>query len=151
MIEVHKSRFLFIGIMGLFLLNGCKSGQNYIPFEKNNKVDEIALSEKIILSDNEAYLDYCRALRKKIYNYAYKNYRYLKTGEVNLYFRLKNNGKLIATEVNQSRSKASNDLITAAVKAVKQAAPFSPFPNSLQDNPYLDFEIRIGFELENQK
>jgi hypothetical protein len=129
----------------VILISGCAVK----PFPK---VERVGIEEHLTAKfpgDHQSYIGYRDVLRKKIFYYAHKNYHYLEQGIVRLDFRVNRNGKVMIVEVNKStKSIASKKLINVAIKSLKQASPFEPFPATLTKSPYLDFTIEVVFAIQ---
>lgn len=94
------------------------------------------------------YLDYYQSIRQRIRRLVVENYpRYIACGEVCLYFVLLSNGRLKEINVVEERSSHSRLLKEVSERSVRQASPFSPFPEDLNQKQ-LSFNVIISFELE---
>ena len=122
----------------LLLLSGCSS----IPFERYNT------RESIIVPADAPYSEYYLAVRKKIYQYACLYYNQPEQGSVSVRFDIFKNGDVGNVEVDKNKTNASEALINAAIKAIKDASPYSPFPNVLNTFPRLNFIVELSFEIE---
>ena len=126
--------------------------ENYDMEEKDlrqtiEKEEALYITEKE-LKDYEAYIQYYELVRERIKKYAAKNYtRSLKEGAVEAGFILNKNGTLKSASVNKSKSTDSAFLVDAALKSIKEASPFPPFPDSLKKKE-LAFAIAIIFKKE---
>jgi hypothetical protein len=96
------------------------------------------------------YADYTKAVRTKIgYNMS-KRLDVGEEGTVSLDFVLSSDGRLIQVSVNNVKTKASQKMISTAIMAVKQSAPFDPFPESMaRSNSQLPFNINLNLRPAN--
>jgi len=122
-----------------------------VPFEKvkinDNEMRDALLSElpqEKELTKNPAYMDYYQLIRKKIRDNAYRYYESRDGGEVFLTFIIFDSGKLHSVHLNND-SGGSSELIQTALKSIKRATPFPPFPKEL-DYKKLQFNISIYFK-----
>ncbi len=95
------------------------------------------------LKKNPAYMDYYQLIREKIRSNAYRYYNSNNQGQVFLTFIISCEGKLERIYLNSKSS--NNELIEIALKSIKEAAPFPPFPPEL-NYPRLQFNISIYFK-----
>ena len=113
-----------------------------------DKTREIILSD--VPQDKDlkkipAYMDYYRMIREKIRTNAYHYYDSRDRGEIFLTFTIVRNGQLEDLYLNQES--VSNMLLrNIGLKSVKDAAPFPPFPEELNDYARLQFNISIYFK-----
>ena len=129
---MNKNRLLVILIAGIVLFNGCVYKQ--IPYSKYNE-------DKVLAKGSPEYQEYFLAVKKRIYDFAYKNYNVLEVGQVYFYLTILNDGTIKNIEVDKSKTKASENLINVAVKAVSGASPFSPFPKDLSQNSRINKRV----------
>lgn len=94
------------------------------------------------------YKDYYWLIREKIRRYAYFNYKKLFEGDVTLSFTLDPRGNIMNLSVDSEKSTHQSYLQQIAVKSVKDASPFPPFPKKLNDQKELSFNVIISFELK---
>jgi len=95
------------------------------------------------------YLNYYQSIREKIRTFVVENYpRFIACGEVCLYFVLSSKGGLKEISVIEKRSSPNRLLREIAEKSLRDASPFLPFPEEL-NQPQLSFNVIISFELEN--
>lgn len=92
------------------------------------------------------FLDYFSAIRRKIYERVLKkHFQQLKLeGEVTLLFILNSDGKLRGFSVDDKESSADTFTRDLALKALRDAAPFMPFPQAL-DVKQISFQINVRF------
>jgi len=102
------------------------------------------LPEEKELKKNPAYMDYYHLIREKIRANAYRNYNLDETGEVFLTFIILKNGQLLSLYLNEY-SIDNKELIAISLKSIKDAAPFPPFPKTL-NYPKLQFNVSIHFK-----
>jgi len=139
---MNKKHLIYLYIVSsLILVSGC--GGSYVPFDVYNK------SSGNLTSDNPVYLKYYDEIRRKIYGLAYKNYNLFEQGKVTLKFVIFNDGKVGDIESDKTKTEASEELIGVAIKAVKKASPFLPFPDGLQVYRSLDFKIELAFGVDD--
>ncbi len=98
-------------------------------------------------SDAVAYVDYFRLLRERIRAAAIRHYpaRSIQ-GEVYLTFTLTADGLITEARVVEERSTAERSLRAASLEALREAAPFPPFPKTL-DRDRMTFKIIVAYEL----
>ncbi len=127
-----------------------------IPFSKPAflKPDSPALKKKITLppsesekSNNPVYISYYQIVREKIKRAAYQNYTGKEEGEVNISFVILKDGSLQELRLVEEKSNSSAYLREMALKSIKEASVFPPFPAEL-DYPQLSFNLSITFEVE---
>lgn len=105
------------------------------------------LSEEA-LKELEEYIQYYELIRESIKKYVSKNYtRFREEGIIEVAFTLNKNGILKNLAVDTSKSIKSPRLKTIALKSIKEASPFPPFPDSLKKKE-LAFAIAIIFKKE---
>jgi len=97
--------------------------------------------------NNPVYISYYQMVREKIKRCAYQNYVHSDTGQVYLTFVILSNGMLDDVRLNEEKSSANNYLKKIALKSIRDACPFLPFPKEL-DYPQLSFNVIISFEIE---
>ena len=110
--------------------------------------DSIDLSNLTQLSTNAvAYVDYFRLLRERIRQAALRRYpsRNIQ-GEVFLTFTVTADGAVPDAHVLESKSTPDVGLRTAGLESLREAAPFPPFPKTL-NRPQMTFHIIISYEL----
>lgn len=120
------------------LISGCVY---YEPYEKYNKVSNN------LDSSNSIREQYFLSIRKRIYYFAFKNYNVIATGVVYLHFSILKNGTLENLEVDKDKTEAKAELISRALKAVREAAPFPAFPEDLNQYPKLTFDVELEFNI----
>ncbi|MCD6583337.1 MAG: energy transducer TonB [Candidatus Omnitrophica bacterium] len=109
--------------------------------------------KKIVFTDSSddeeikkspVYLNYYRMIREKIREKAYSYYNSEESGMVHLSFVIFKNGILKGLNLVDA-STASKDLVMIAVKSIREAAPFPPFPEELNYSQ-LHFNVSIHFK-----
>jgi hypothetical protein len=118
------------------------------------KTDIIAVRKKITLPpieinkiNNPSYVSYYQLVREKIRRAAYQNYTHTETGEIYLAFLISNTGILKDIRLIEEKSAVNFYLKDIALRSIKDAAPFPPFPKEL-DYPQLSFNVIISFQIE---
>ena len=96
------------------------------------------------LKKNPAYMDYYHLIREKIRVNAYRYYNSSSQGQVFLTFIVSNGGNLEEIYLNATSSE-NKELTEIALKSIKEAAPFPPFPPEL-NYPRLQFNVSIYFK-----
>jgi len=92
------------------------------------------------------YLNYYEAIRKKIKENLSQSYRYYyRAGDVILFFVLKSDGSLLASDIDHANSTDDAKLIDIAKLSLKKSAPFPPFPEKLSV-PEMPFVVTISFK-----
>ena len=116
--------------------------------------DVIAVRKKITLPpidvnkiNNPSYVSYYQLVREKIRRAAYQNYTHTETGEIYLTFLISNTGILKDVRLIEEKSAPNFYLRDIALRSIKDAAPFPPFPKEL-DYPQLSFNVIISFQIE---
>jgi TonB family protein len=91
------------------------------------------------------YVSYYQLIRQKIRSCLKNHYgtQYME-GDVRLVFVLKSDGSLISARVDEDSSSANEALFDIAVKSVREASPFAPFPKALS-LPKMTFELAVTF------
>ena len=128
--------------------NNQRSTSMHKPIVVENGLKVVALADFSIdekLKNNPAYMDYYKLIREKIRKNAYYYYNTNSKGEVSVHFAIANNGQVDSLLLNDA-STLSRNLKDIAVKSVRDAAPFPPFPPELQDYSRLSFNISIYFK-----
>ncbi len=116
--------------------------------------DIIAVRKKITLPpieidkiNNPSYVSYYQLVREKIRRAAYQNYTRIETGEVYLAFLISNTGILKDIRLIEEKSAPNYYLREIALRSIKDASPFPPFPKEL-DYPQMSFNVIISFQIE---
>ncbi len=95
------------------------------------------------------YISYYRAIRERIKDCADRKFlkaRNFPEGEVYLSFVVASNGELLELRVIDERSAENLFLKKAASESVREASPFPPFPEELNQSQ-INFNVIISFEL----
>lgn len=126
-----------------------KGDEGYLLKKQNTLLSskEIVFTE--INRDKEiektpGYAVYYRFIREKIKNNAYSNYNSSSRGVIYLSFIVARDGSLDSLELIRSTD-SPQELTDIALRSVKDAAPFPPFPAEL-DYPKLQFQVSIHFK-----
>ncbi|MDP8233670.1 MAG: TonB family protein [Candidatus Saelkia tenebricola] len=122
--------------------------------ESQENVFRIEEDQVVSLSENinaeiipESMLNYYNAIREEIKKKAfYYKPRFQGKGAVRVLFGIDSDGILQGIMVDDNKSTRYNILRNAALKSVKHAAPFPPFPIELK-NDFITCSITIEFEL----
>jgi TonB family protein len=125
-----------------------RSTSMHKPVVVENGLKVVALADFSIdeeLKNNPAYMDYYKLIREKIRKNAYYYYNTNSKGEVSVHFAVANNGRVDSLLLNDA-STLSRNLKDIAIKSVRDAAPFPPFPPELQDYSRLSFNVSIYFK-----
>jgi TonB family protein len=104
----------------------------------SGKIDSSIVSENLI----NYYSSIREEIKKKAFYYKPNEGR----GTVTVLFSIDSEGLLKKLAIDEVRSTDRNNLRTAALKSVRHAAPFSPFPSELK-NSLITFSITIEFAL----
>lgn len=126
--------------------------QNSIDEQGEVKKDEIvSLSGNLKTeSISQAVLNYYRAIREEIKKRAYYYKPHVQgKGIVTVLFTLSRDGVLRELAIDNKSSTAQEVFQRAALKSVKYASPFPPFPPELK-NDYITFSITIEFNLRGK-
>src|SRR6185503_133731 len=124
---------------------------DHLRFEQKEspKIKTFDMSRQIVVEQpqNEkisdpSYMRYNQDVRQKIKMQAYSilENSEISPGRVYLSFMLSSNGSVQDVRVNEKRSYASEELKAAAVRSLKQANPFPPFPKGFN---YKEFTFNI--------
>ncbi len=118
------------------------------------KPDIIAVKKKISLPpldmekmNNPSYISYYQMVREQIRRSAYQNYTRTETGEIYMTFVISQAGSLLDVKLVTERSTPSYYLRETALRSIRDAVPFPPFPKEL-NYPQLSFNVIISFEIE---
>lgn len=139
--EMKKIKLTIILLIGVTIFAGCAYRQRYIPYEKYNK-DEIV---SVVSPECKSYF---LMIKKRVYDFAYKNYNVMEKGEIFLYLTVLKDGTIKSLEVNKNKTNGSERLVDVAVKAAREASPFPPFPENLSQYPELNFKFVVDFGIE---
>lgn len=126
---------------------GPKEELSFDKVRLNTSMKEIIFSEmdnNPEIKKTPAYMDYYKAIREKIRKKAYDYYNAQGSGIVYISFVVLNNGNLSTLSL-LDKSMPEQELIEIALKSVKEASPFPPFPKEL-DYPKLQFNVSIHFK-----
>jgi len=96
----------------------------------------------------EEYIEYYELIREKIKKTAARNYAsFSSDGEdaVGATFSLTRRGELVNVNIKESASRADSAMKEAAIRSIREAAPFPAFPETL-DRAELTFNIAIVFK-----
>jgi len=116
--------------------------------------DVIAVRKKITLPpidvnkiNNPSYVSYYQLVREKIRRAAYQNYTHTETGEIYLAFLISDTGVLKDMRLIEEKSTPNYYLREIAMRSIRDASPFPPFPKEL-NYPQLSFNVIISFQIE---
>jgi TonB family protein len=108
---------------------------------------EVARKQAQIKSTKD-YVNYYQLLRERIRERLKSHYgRQHGEGEVRLEFVLRADGALAAASVDRSASVRDAALIDIAIRSLKEASPFPPFPKAV-DLPQMSFDLTVVFKKE---
>ena len=117
-----------------------RPGEAYFKVNNDMQYYEIACHE-----NDKEYLAYSQAVREKIRQALKRQYAsYFREGDVNLFFIIRRDGKLIKFNVDHKNSTINTRLVNIAVSSLKDASPFPKFPQML-DDIQLPFSVIISF------
>ncbi|MFC1594439.1 energy transducer TonB [Candidatus Omnitrophota bacterium] len=131
-----------------FLKNAFKVRQKPLVVNPSMKDKKIVIPELKSKIKSPAYRSYYQTIREKIRDLAYLHYVRYGEGEVYLSFILVENGDVKQIKIFEDKSIDDFYLKDVAVKSIKEAAPFPPFPDQLE-YPELSFNVIISFEVDN--
>lgn len=115
------------------------------PQKSDSPIKEERLLKEEDLENLEEYIQYYELIREKIKARAAGYRRVARAeGRVNLRFALSKNGSVKDLAIDEPGSAKNHRLREAAVKSVRGASPFPPFPKSLKTEN-LNFAISIIF------
>jgi TonB family protein len=97
--------------------------------------------------NNPSYISYYQLVREKVRRASYQNYTRTETGEIYLSFVVSRDGSLKDVRLVAERSSQERYLEEIALRSIRDASPFPPFPKEL-DYPQLSFNVIISFEIE---
>ncbi|MBL7156850.1 MAG: TonB family protein [Candidatus Omnitrophica bacterium] len=104
--------------------------------------------EKKELAELEEYIQYYKLIREKIKKHVTRNYTiFREEGRVDMAFTLTQHGSLKNMRIDETKSSKNPQLRKTALRSVKNASPFPPFPKELQKRE-LTFSIAIIFKKE---
>ncbi len=66
-------------------------------------------------------------------------------------FKLTNRGEIFDINVDEEYYKPSPEMHELALKILKEAAPFKPFPHNLMKYPNMEFKVLLSFEIRKSK
>jgi protein TonB len=93
------------------------------------------------------YLNYYQIVREEIRRCAYRNYsRGFAEGEAYISFTLLSNGQLKEAKIIDEKSTHIPFLKEIALKSIRDASPFPPFPKDI-NSAQLSFNVIISFEM----
>jgi periplasmic protein TonB len=118
------------------------------PLDMERKISVPLLTgEKI---SNPQYLTYNQSIRQKIMQRAYRyiDNPHFQSGGVYLTFILARTGELREINIIENKTNANDYLRQVAIRSVREASPFAPFPQDLR-YPELTFNVIISFELRD--
>jgi len=94
------------------------------------------------------YINYYQLIRGKIRDRLMIHYRkYFAEGEVALAFVLTEKGELESSAIDELRSSPNTTLHDIALRSLREAAPFPPFPKALT-LPRMTFTLQVAFKRE---
>lgn len=92
------------------------------------------------------YINYYQLIREKIRRRLKTNYRYYSAeGEVQLGFVVTSDGHIVDAGIDDMKSAVDRRLRDIALKSVREASPFHPFPKEL-NLPRMSFNLTITFK-----
>ena len=92
------------------------------------------------------YISYYELIREKIRACLKAHYNtHQKEGRVQLSFTLKADGSLVLVEADEPNSTDNETLLDIAVRSVREAAPFAPFPKAIS-LPRMSFDLLVTFK-----
>lgn len=105
------------------------------------------VSYKITPYENDKeYITYCQMIRERIKERLKNKYTgYFKEGDVDLYFLVRSDGRLLRFDIDPKNSTDDGRLIDITVLSLKKSSPFPPFPKGL-DADELPFFVTISFK-----
>jgi hypothetical protein len=112
------------------------------------KVDEESQVKKEALSSLPEFSDYYQYLRERIKQFIIYPQPF-QQGKILVSFTLFRDGTLKEVSIVDKLSTNNAYLCYTAIKSVKDAAPFEPFPEELTMKKEIPFQIFISFELSN--
>jgi outer membrane biosynthesis protein TonB len=127
-------------------INSKKSGA--VMQEKGKKFETV-VNEETDNAKKAAYIGYYRLVREKIRYYADRNYikeGSTSEGEVFLSFAVTSKGELLHIMVMDNRSAKDPILRDIAINSIRDASPFSAFPQGMSQYQ-ITFNVIISFEV----
>jgi TonB family protein len=121
--------------------------RDIITVRKKITLSPLPKKQNINKGSHSSYLGYYQIVREKVRRCAYRNYLRKEEGRVYLAFAIASNGTLRDVRIMPTSSSGSTYLDEVAIKSIKDACPFPPFPREL-NYPYLTFNVIISFEIE---
>lgn len=119
--------------------------------QKQQLPEAVDLSNLTQLSKSAVvYVDYFRLLRERIRQAALRRYPAREIqGEVFLTFTVSADGSVLEAHIVEAKSTPDVGLRAASLDSLREAAPFPPFPKTL-NRPQMTFHIIIAYEFEEQ-
>lgn len=118
---------------------------SFFSDEAKKLLDSLELREFTTAEKNQIYVEYCQAISERISDFAKSYLPTAVKGEVQLSFVLLANGRLKGEPKVKVIEGGYRALGKAALKSVKAAEPFPPFPKVLEQAEQ-EFNISISFE-----
>lgn len=113
-----------------------------------NKTSETEnLTEKIERKEaSRDEINYYQLIREKIRRRLKSNYRdFSHKGDVILVFTIDSGGGLVDSGIDKAGSSNSEYLVGAAMRSLREAAPFPPFPSTLSAQR-MSFNLQVSFK-----
>ena len=115
------------------------------PVKISPAKSQIAQKTEAKIRSTKDYISYYQLIREKIRQALKDGYRsYYREGDVHLIFTLRADGSLIDLKADESSSTDNETLLDVAVRSVREAAPFHPFPKALS-LPKMTFDLIVTF------
>jgi len=122
-----------------------KENEDLVTENNDSALPEERYLEEEELAKLEDYIQYYELIREKIRKKVADTYsRSAGEGSVNVAFTLNRGGSLKSLHADKTDAGQAPSLKDTAMRSVKSAAPFPPFPPSLERGE-LTFQIRIVF------
>lgn len=110
-------------------------------------IKDDSLQDMTEMGKRVEYLNYYQIVREEIRRCAYRNYsRGFAEGEVYISFVLFPNGQLKEAKIIDEKSIRVPFLKEIALKSIRDASPFPPFPKDISSSQ-LSFNVIISFEM----
>ena len=108
--------------------------------------NDVRYFQIIHYQNDKDYITYSQAVRERIKQALKRNYRdYYKEGDINLLFIIASDGKLNKLDIDYKNSTKDRRLTDIVALSLKEASPFSPFPESLSASE-LPFSLTVSFK-----
>ena len=122
-----------------------RPGTNRVSVKISPAKSHIAQKTEARIRATKDYVSYYQLIRDQIRACLNDHYKtYYEKQDVYVIFTLRSDGMLQSVKVDESRSTDNQALLDIAVRSVREASPFEPFPKALA-LPKMTFDLIITF------